>query len=177
MQKRASRTSRNYLDDIIYLPIEPERDCYNMKLETWVSLGSLGMAVMFGALMVSFYSFLVGPGAKGPTVYVDPQGVLIQIISISGAPSLILAGTAFALQKTHTLKQAAIILIISGVILIVSMTIVIMIVPKINHIYIFSGLNAAPIVFILSGIGMACIAAYLLNRSVVYRRNLEEEKY
>ena len=62
-----------------------------LKLETWVSLGSLGMTVMLVALMISFYLFLVGPDAKGPQIFVDPQGVLIQIISISGVPSLILA--------------------------------------------------------------------------------------
>jgi hypothetical protein len=145
-----------------------------LNLETWVSLGSLGMAVMFAALMISFYLFLVGPDEKGPRIYVDPQGVLIQIISISGV-RLILAGTVFGLQKTYAMKHTGIILIASGIILIVSMAIVIMIVPKINRNYIFGGLDAVPFVFIVSGIAIACLAAYSLNRSRISRRSLEDE--
>src|ERR687883_204873 len=120
-----------------------------VKLETWVSLGSLGMSVMFAGLMISFYLFLVGPDAKGPGVYVDPQGVLIQIISISGIPSLILAGTVFGLQKAYAVKDATIVLIASGTILVVSMVIVITIIPKINQNYIFGGLTAIPFVFMV----------------------------
>jgi hypothetical protein len=149
-----------------------------LNLETWVSLGSLGMAVMFAALMISFYLFLVGPDAKGPGIYVDPHGVLIQIISISGVPSLILAGTVFGLQKRYALKHADIILIASGIILIVSMAIVIIIIaPQISRNYIFQALQIVPFVFIVSGIAVACLAAYSLNRSRISRRNLEDEKY
>jgi hypothetical protein len=148
-----------------------------LNLETWVSLGSLGMAVMFAALMISFYLFLVGPDAKGPGIYVDPHGVLIQIISISGVPSLILAGTVFGLQKRYAVKYADIILIASGIILIVSMAIVIIIAPQINRNYIFQALEIVPFVFIVSGIAVACLAAYSLNRSRISRRNLEDEKH
>jgi hypothetical protein len=148
-----------------------------LNLETWISLGSLGMAVMFAALMISFYLFLVGPDAKGPGIYVDPQGVLIQIISISGVPSLILAGTVFGLQKRYAVKHADIILIASGIILIVSMAIVIIIAPQINRNYSFQALEIVPFVFIVSGIAIACLAAYSLNRSRISRRNSEDEKH
>ena len=147
-----------------------------LKLETWVSLGSLGMSLMFAALMVSFYLFLVGPDSKGPGVYVDPQGVLIQIISISGVPSLILAGIVFGLQKAYAVKDATIVLIASGTILVVSMVIVITIIPKINRNYIFGGLTATPFVFIAGGAAVASFAIYSLYRSRIYRRNLEDER-
>jgi hypothetical protein len=38
------------------------------KLETWVALGSLGMCIMFIALILSFFNFLVGPKGNGPDV-------------------------------------------------------------------------------------------------------------
>ena len=148
-----------------------------LKLETWIALGSLGMAVMFAALMISFYLFLVGPDGKGPRIYVDPQGVLIQIISISGVPSLVLAGTVFGLQKTNTVKEAAVILITVGILLVVSMAIVIMIVPKISSSYTFASLHVVPFVFIASGIGVAGLAGYLQYRSRIFRQNFEDEKY
>jgi len=147
-----------------------------LKLETWVSLGSLGMTVMFSALMISFYLFLVGPDAKGPGIYVDPLGVLIQIISISGVPGLILAGTVFGLQKAYVVKEATLILVASGVVLIVGMTIVVTIVPKINRNYIFGGLNAVPFVFMAGGAAVACFAIYSLYRSRKSHLKLEDER-
>ena len=147
-----------------------------LKLETWVSLGSLGMTVMFIALMISFYLFLVGPDAKGPGIYVDPQGVLIQIVSISGVPGLILAGTVFGLQKAYVVKEATLLLVASGIILIVGMAIVVTIVPKINRNYSFGGLNAVPLVFMACGVVVASFAIYSLYRIRKSRRNLEDER-
>ena len=147
-----------------------------LKLETWVSLGSLGMTVMFIALMISFYLFLVGPDAKGPGIYVDPQGVLIQIVSISGVPGLILAGTVFGLQKAYVVKEATLLLVASGVILIFGMAIVVRIVPKINRNYSFDGLNAVPFVFMAGGAAVACFAIYSLYRTRKSHRNLEDER-
>ena len=147
-----------------------------LKLETWVSLGSLGMTVMFSALMISFYWFLVGPDAKGPGIYVDPLGVLIQIISISGVPGLILAGTVFGLQKAYVVKEATLILVASGIALILGMAIVVTIVPKINLNYIFGGLNAVPFVFMAGGAAVACFAIYSLYRSRKSQLKLEDER-
>lgn len=147
-----------------------------LKLETWVSLGSLGMTVMFSALMISFYLFLVGPDAKGPGIYVDPLGVLIQIISISGVPGLILAGTVFGLQKAYVVKEATLILVASGIVLILGMAIVVAIVPKINRNYIFGGLNAVPFVFMAGGAAVACFAIYSLYRSRKSQLKLEDER-
>ncbi len=147
-----------------------------LKLETWVSLGSLGMTVMFSALMISFYLFLVGPDAKGPAIYVDPLGVLIQIISISGVPGLILAGTVFGLQKAYVVKEATLILVASGTVLILGMAIVVAIVPKINRNYIFGGLNAVPFVFMVGGAAVACFAIYSLYRSRKSQLKLEDER-
>lgn len=147
-----------------------------LKLETWVSLGSLGMTVMFSALMISFYLFLVGPDAKGPGIYVDPLGVLIQIISISGVPGLILAGTVFGLQKAYVVKEATLILVASGIVLILGMAIVVTIVPGINRNYIFGGLNAVPFVFMAGGAAVACFAIYSLYRSRKSQLKLEDER-
>jgi Na+-transporting NADH:ubiquinone oxidoreductase subunit NqrE len=147
-----------------------------LKLETWVSLGSLGMTVMFSALMISFYLFLVGPDAKGPGIYVDPLGVLIQIISISGVPGLILAGTVFGLQKAYVVKEATLILVASGIVLILGMAIVVTIVPEINRNYIFGGLNAVPFVFMAGGAAVACFAIYSLYRSRKSQLKLEDER-
>ena len=146
-----------------------------VRLETWISLASLGMAMMFVALMISFYSFLAGQDKKGPGIYVDPEGVLIQIISISGVPNLILAGIVFGFQKTRAVRYSGIILVGVGIVLISGMYFVIIMIPSINSYYIVAGIDTVPYIFIFSGIVVACLGGYLVSISRRYRRNLEGE--
>ena len=80
------------------------------------------LGIMFVLLILSFYNFLVGPGGKGPQVFVDPTGVLVLIVSISGAPCLILAGVVFGLTRTSARRNPALILISTGIILIAGMS-------------------------------------------------------
>jgi hypothetical protein len=146
-----------------------------VELETWISMGSLGMAIMFVILMISFYLFLLGPDKKGPTVFVDPEGVLIQIISISGAPSLILAGTSVGFQKTYHTRSAALILVVVGIILLAGMIAVAMIAPKIDASFLAPGIDSIPYFFIIGGTAIACIGAYLIKKSNKHGQNLEDE--
>jgi hypothetical protein len=133
-------------------------------LETWVALASLGLSIMFVALMISFYFFLVGPAGNGPQIYSDPVALLIQITSISGAPSLILAGIVPGLVRTHRATPSSIILICVGIIMIAGMIIVITIIPKINEQYLLQGIKIMPSVFIIGGIGILVIASYILTK-------------
>ena len=44
-----------------------------VKLESAVSLASLGLIVMFILLLYSFISFLIGPMSQGPDIVVQPR--------------------------------------------------------------------------------------------------------
>ncbi|HEY6884412.1 MAG TPA: hypothetical protein VI278_10280 [Nitrososphaeraceae archaeon] len=145
------------------------------RLETWISFASLGMAIMFVALMISFYLFLEGQVKKGPGIYVEPEAVLIQIISISGVPSLILAGIIFGFQKTREIIYVGIILIATGIVLISGMTFVTTITPNISSSYRVVGIDSVPYIFIIGGISVVCLGCYFINSSKKYRRNLEDE--
>ncbi len=137
-----------------------------VELETWVALGSIGMAIMFIALMFSFYAFLIGPDKKGPTVSTDPAALLIQIVSISGAPSIILAGSTLGIVRKYGSRNAGIILMLCGAIIIVGMAILMNIVPNINNIYREqAGLDLIPIIFIVLGICIILIGMILLRKS------------
>lgn len=132
------------------------------------------MPKMFRALILSFFNFLVGPKGNGPDVYVDPTGVMIQLISISGAPILILAGTVFGLTKSYGTNHAAIILITTGIILIVGMIAAWTLLLKINEQFVGGGIDIIPYIFIVAGIGIAILGIYLFKKSKSYR-NLEVE--
>src|ERR687889_208280 len=109
------------------------------KIETQVALGSSGMTIMFMALILSFFYFLIGPKDNGQDLHVDPTGVLIQSISISGAPSLILAGTVFGLGKSYGTIHSATILMTTGIIMIAGMIAAWTLILKINEQFVVSG--------------------------------------
>jgi hypothetical protein len=143
-----------------------------VDLETWIGLGCLSMAIMFVALMFSFYFFLIGPEGKGPEVSTDPGALLIQIISISGAPSLILAGTVVGVARRPRGKTAGVILIISGVLLAVAMSFLTNIVPRISYPYLVSGINFIPTIFIAAGIGVIGCGLFVLKKVKNQRSDL-----
>lgn len=123
-----------------------------MNIETWTGLGSLGMAIMFILLFYSFFNFLIGPQEEGPQRVTDANALLIQIVSISGAPSLILAGVVFGMRKTDESKSASMVIIATGILLLVgTVTTFITMVPKIDEPYIIQGIDLTSYVFILGG--------------------------
>ena len=145
------------------------------KFETWVALGSLALGLMFVFLILSFYNFLIGPGWKGPQVFVDPMGVLILNVSISGAPCLILAGVVFGLTRTSAQRNSALLLISTGIILIAGMSVARLELAKINPLFVVAGMDIVPVIFTIGGIGLAAVGGYLVNASKKVRRNFEDE--
>lgn len=144
------------------------------KFETWVALGSLALGVMFVILILSFYNFLVGPEGKGPQTSVDPFGATVQIVSISGAPSLILAGVAFGTARSSAERKPAFILIATGIVFIGGMSAARIVFSKINSLFVIAGMDLVPVLFILGGIGVAALGGYLLMTSKRARRNLQD---
>ena len=67
--------------------------------------------------MTSFYFFLIRSGPQGPDIPVQAPGVIVQIVSISGAPGVILCGITYGLAKNYGSKEAGLILFVTGVIL------------------------------------------------------------
>ncbi|HZD34364.1 MAG TPA: hypothetical protein VE130_04095 [Nitrososphaeraceae archaeon] len=131
------------------------------KLESWTSIGALAMGSLFVSLMISFYAFLIGPDGKGPNVDVDPGALLGQTISISGAPSLILVGIALGLSFRSRNVFAGSILILTGLAFIVGMWVTDSMIRDIDVQYKTTGLEYAPKIFLVAGIGVLSLGAYL----------------
>jgi hypothetical protein len=150
----------------------------NLKLEDWTSLASLGLGAMFVALLLSFYNFLIGPEGMGPERVVEPGSLLLQLIFISAAPCLILAGVAFVLAKTYGSPIGGALLIAAGVIIVVGMVIGITMVPKISSQYIVGGVGVAPFIFMPAGAGVTGIGGYMLAVSKrkyhIHSRDLDD---
>lgn len=149
----------------------------NLKLEDWTSLASLGLAVMFVALLLSFYNFLIGPQGIGPERVVEPGSLLLQLIFISAAPCLILAGVAFVLTKSSGSPVGGAILITAGIIIVAGMAFGLIMVPRIPSQYIVGAVGVAPFIFLPAGAGVAGIGGYMLavsKRRRIHSRDLDD---
>ncbi|MEO9294628.1 MAG: hypothetical protein ABI347_03410 [Nitrososphaera sp.] len=132
-----------------------------MKLETSIAAASLGLSVMFVVLLLSFYNFLIGPEGRGPDRVVDPPALLIQEVFISAAPSVILAGVAFALTRTVGNKPVGLLLIGAGIIMIAGMVASTGMLAKIPEQFTAGGISVVPYIFMGAGAGVAAAGAYL----------------
>lgn len=148
-----------------------------VKLETSVSLASLGLIVMFVLLMYSFISFLIGPQSQGPDIVVQPEGVLIQIVSISAAPGIILAGITYGLIKNYGSRKIGIILCISGIVLIIGNILVQDMISKIPQILFVPGMVPLTYALLAAGIGIVVIGIIVFMREGKIRRPIGEESF
>lgn len=148
-----------------------------VKLETSVSLASLGLIVMFELLLYSFISFLIGPQSQGPDVVVQPEGVLIQIVSISAAPGIILAGITYGLIKNYGSRKIGIILCISGIVLIIGNILVQDMISKIPQILFVPGMVPLTYTLLAAGIGIVVIGIIVFMREGKIKRPIGEESF
>jgi hypothetical protein len=149
----------------------------NLKLEDWTSLASLGLAVMFVALLLSFYNFLIGPQGIGPERVVEPGSLLLQLIFISAAPCLILAGVAFVLAKTSGSTVGGATLITAGIIIVAGMAVGLTMVPRIPSQYIVGAVGVAPFIFMPAGAGITGLGGYMLavsKRRRIHSRDIDD---
>jgi hypothetical protein len=148
-----------------------------VKLETSVSLASLGLIVMFVLLLYSFISFLIGPQSQGPDIVVQPEGVLIQIVSISAAPGIILAGVTYGLIKNYGSRKIGIILCISGIVLIIGNILVQDMISKIPQILFVPGIVPLTYALLAAGIGIVVIGIIVFMREGKIKRPIGEESF
>ncbi len=131
-----------------------------MKLESGIALAALGLSIMFVALLLSFYNFLISQ-SQDPTRIIDPAGLLIQQVSISAAPSIILAGVVFAMTRTTGDKQVGLVLIGAGAVMVAGMFAAMGLVPQIRPQYAVGGIGTVPYIFAAAGIAQLAMGGYL----------------
>ncbi len=136
-----------------------------MKLETGLAVASIGLSVMFVALIISLFNFLIGPEGEGPQRVVDPGGLLIQQVSISAAPSIILSAVTFVMSRGYGNKLAALLILASGAIMVAGMAAASGMLPQIQDQYRVGGITVVPYLFMAAGAGVIGIGGLLLSIS------------
>ena len=147
-----------------------------VNLETSVSLASLGLIVMFVLIMYSFISFLIGPQSQGPDIVVQPEGVLIQVVSISAAPGIILAGVTFGLVRYYGSRKIGTIICICGIVLIIGNILVLSMIPKIPQILFVPGIVPLTYGLLAAGVGVIIMGIIVIMREGKITRPFGEEK-
>jgi len=139
-----------------------------------LSLASLGLAIMFVLLVLSFYNFLIGSEGNGPEKFVDVRGVVVKTVSISGAPSIIVGVISFGLSKNYGNKFSGMILSMTGLILIMGMMASLALVSNINSEFFHPILLIVPYAFILGGIAILIIGSiiYLKTKKGIKNREI-----
>lgn len=148
-----------------------------VNLETSVSLASLGLIVMFVLIMYSFVSFLIGPQSQGPDIVVQPEGVLIQVVSISAAPGIILAGVTFGLVRYYGSRRIGTIICICGIVLIIGNIVVLTMIPKIPQILFVPGIVPLTYGLLAAGIGVIIMGIIVIMREGKITRPFGEERF
>jgi hypothetical protein len=133
----------------------------SLDLESWLSIASLGLAIMFVLLMVSFYNVLISNEGQGPERFVDIRGVVVKTLSISGAPSIILAAISFGLSKNYGNRLSGMLLSFTGIVLIIGMVVSLSLSSKVNSEFFHPILLIVPYTFILGGIAILIIGSIL----------------
>jgi drug/metabolite transporter (DMT)-like permease len=116
---------------------------------------------MFILLVISFYNFLIGSEGKGPERFVDVRGVVVKTLSISGAPSIILAGISFGLSKNYGNRLSGILLSFTGIVLIIGMVVSLSLSSNIISDFFHPILVLVPYIFIVGGIAILIIGFIL----------------
>jgi len=148
-----------------------------VNLETAVSLASLGLIVMFVLLMYSFVSFLIGPNSKGPDIVVQPEGVIIQIVSISAVPGIILAGITYGLVKNYGSKKIGIILCASGIVLLIGIILTQKMIGKIPESLYVPGLVPGTYAILAAGFGIIIIGIITFMTEGKRKPSIGEENF
>jgi drug/metabolite transporter (DMT)-like permease len=116
---------------------------------------------MFILLVISFYNFLIGSEGKGPERFVDVRGVVVKTLSISGAPSIILAGISFGLSKNYGNRLSGMLLSFTGIVLIIGMLVSLSLSSNIISDFFHPILVFVPYIFIVGGIAILIIGFIL----------------
>jgi len=148
-----------------------------VNLETSVSLASLGLIVMFVLIMYSFISFLIGPQSQGPDIVVQPEGVLIQVVSISAAPGIILAAVTFGLVRYYGSRKIGSIICICGIVLIIGNIMILSMIPRIPQILFVPGIIPLTYGLLAAGIGIIILGIIVIIREGKITKPFGEESF
>ncbi len=145
-----------------------------MALEKWSAFGGVVFFVMFSALMITVYNFMIEiPEDDEFLRSFDSDAKIFMFISLSFAPAGILTGVSFITSKRYGSKQIGGMIVVGGIIMLVGMFVCYSMIDKINDNYVTDAVKYLPILFMALSIPVMAIGSYLMKE----RRKRPKKEY
>jgi len=136
-----------------------------MAIEKWIATGSIAFFVLFVALMVTVYNFMINIPINDSFFGSFPADEkMLQFISMAFAPAGILSGVAFIMSKHYGSKQIGGMIIAGGIIMFVGMYVCYSMVDKIDDKYITDSVRYVPLLFMVISTPVMGVGAYLFKQ-------------
>jgi len=129
-----------------------------MAIEKWIAAASLGLFVMFVAEILTIFHYLINPSQE-----IEPGTKILEYISISVAPAVILAGIAFLMSKRYGSKPIGTMIMIGGVVLLGGMYYANTLLPQISKSYLVTEVTLTPQIFMAVSIPVMIVGAILFR--------------
>ena len=129
-----------------------------MAIEKWIAAASLGLFVMFVAEILTIFHYLTNPSQE-----IEPGTKILEYISISIAPAVILAGISFIMSKRYGSKPIGAMIMIGGVVLLGGMYYANTLLPQISQSYLVTEVTLTPQIFMAVSIPVIITGAVLFK--------------
>jgi len=139
-----------------------------MAIEKWAAIGCIVFFVLFSALMITVYNFMVNiPEDDSFLRSFSANPKIFQFISMGFAPAAILAGVSFIMSKQYGSKPNGIMIIVGGIIMLVGMYVCYSMLQRIEDNYITDAVRITPILFMVISVPVMGVGAYLTKQKKI----------
>lgn len=134
-----------------------------MAIERWIAAASLGLFLMFVLEIISMFNYISNPNLEFPPPGDATGNEVLQFVSISVAPAMVLAGTSFLLSRRYGSRFNGSMIIAGGAVLLVGMYVANNMIPKILPQYLVPEVTLTPPVFMAVSIPVMIVGALLFR--------------
>jgi hypothetical protein len=133
-----------------------------MALEKYMAIAGLVLSIFFVAEVLTLFNFMIDP-ADNDSFGFEAAPKLYQFISLSIAPATIMMGVSFHLSKRYGSKLNAMIIILSGIIVLLGMAFAYTMIKDIKPDLVDSSVEMVPIIFMGVSIPIIIFGTRLLK--------------
>ena len=133
-----------------------------MALEKYMAIAGLVLSIFFVAEIITLFNFMIDP-ADNDSFGFEAAPKLYQFISLSIAPATIMMGVSFHLSKRYGSRFNAMIIILSGIIVLLGMAYASTMIEDLKPSLVDSSVEMTPIIFMGVSIPIIIFGARLLK--------------
>jgi hypothetical protein len=135
----------------------------------WLSISIIGLVILFIFLTISFFTFLIGPNAKGPQTTIEPSSSFIQIVFLSIGPAIGLSFFTNVFSKDIS-RLSSLLVLLSGTVLIIGMIYISFLVPQVKNIDLPIWIVNIPLIFSAFGVLLISIGISSFRKAKLKRK-------